>query len=130
MLGFVRGSGRAARRRKSRHPGKGIIPPRPIIVGAAHRLAELAVVGNVDAELALLLDHVGHRGGEDLRIGGIAFAFTDGNRLAHGDEVWRPRQAAGMSGENAIGAAFHDPGSKSYGSYMVVEHTRLRQRIT
>src|SRR5580704_4831120 len=111
MLGFVRGGGRAARRRKSRHPGKGIIPPCPVIVGSAHRLAELAIVGNVDAELALLLDHIRHRRGEALRIGGIAFAFADGNCLAHGDQIRRPRQAAGVGGENAIGTAFHDPGS-------------------
>ena len=107
----MRGGGRASGRRKSRHPGKGVIPPCAVIVGAAHRLAELAVVGNVDAELALLLDHVRNRRGEALRIGGIAFAFADGNRLAHGDQVRRPRQAAGMGGENAIGTAFHDPGS-------------------
>ena len=111
MLGFVRGGGRAARRRKSRHPGKGVIPPCPVIVGAAHRLAELAVVGNVDAELALLLDHIRDRVGEALRIGGIAFAFADGDRLAHGDQIRRPRQAAGVGGENAIGAVLHDPGS-------------------
>src|ERR1700722_9216574 len=111
MLGFVRGGGWAACRRKSRHPGKGVIPPCPVIVGAAHRLAELAVVGNVDAELALLLDHVRNRRGEALRIGGIAFAFADGNCLAHGNEVRRPRQAAGMGGENTIGTMLHDPGS-------------------
>src|ERR1700733_10523493 len=112
MLGFVRGGGGAARRRKSRHPGKSEIPPGPVIVGAAHRLAELAVVGNVDAKLALLLDNIGDRRGEALRIGGIAFAFADGNCLTHGNEVRRPRQAAGMGGENTIGTVLHDPGSK------------------
>src|SRR3984957_17346863 len=72
MLGFVRGGGGAAGRRKSRHPGKGVIPPCPVIVGAAHRLAELAVVGNVDANLALLFAHIGGRRAQGFPISACA----------------------------------------------------------
>jgi len=110
VLGFgcrLDGTGRG----KSRQPREGIIPPGAVVVAAGHRLAELAVVGNVDAEFALRAHHVGDRGGKALRIGGLVGAVAGGARPADGDEIRRPRQTARMGGENAIRAVFHGPGT-------------------
>ena len=105
VLGFVRGRCGAARRRKARHAREGVIPPRAVIVRTGHRFAELAVVGNVDAECTLLRHHIRDRCGQHLRIGAvIRLGFADGDRFAQRDQIGRPRQAAGMRGQNAIGA--------------------------
>jgi hypothetical protein len=72
-----------------------------------HRLAELAVVDNVDAGIALFAYHIGDRTGEAFCVSRVVFALAARPRPVHLDEVRRPRQAAGVGGENPFGAAFH-----------------------
>src|SRR6185437_5591923 len=89
-------------------PGKGIVPPDAVIVVPGHRLAELAIVRNVDAELLLHLDDGPDRTRKTLRISGRLDRFALSARAVDGDEILRPRQAAGMCRDDAIRAALHD----------------------
>ena len=75
-------------------------------VGGVARLRHLAVVDDVDAGLDLLADDLGHRRADRARRAPRLdrHAFLLGEH--HADEVLRPRQAAGMRGEKALGAAF------------------------
>ena len=81
-------------------------------VGGVARLRHLAVVDDVDAGLDLLLDDLGHRRaharGERRRIDRHALLLG----VHHADEIVRPRQAAGVGGEEALGAAFHRASSR------------------
>jgi hypothetical protein len=76
-------------------------------VGRVARLAQLAVVDDVDTRRDLLADDVGHRR-LDARVQRRA---VDGHALFlgehHLDEVGRPRQAARVGGEESFGAALH-----------------------
>ena len=72
LLGFGNGIGR----RKPAHAGKGVVPPHPIVVLRRHRLAEFAVIDDVDADLALLAHDVGDGGGKALCISRIVGAFA------------------------------------------------------
>ena len=69
------------------------------VVGAAL----LAVVDDVDAGGLLLRDHIG----DGLRHGGVQLGAAPlaGHQLVH--HLFRPRQAAGVGGENSLGAAAH-----------------------
>ena len=70
-------------------------------------LAHLAVGDDVDARLALLADHLDdgllHPRGEFVLVDRL---FVE-QIPHHAGEVRRPRQAAGMGGENAVGAPLH-----------------------
>ena len=70
-------------------------------------LAHLAVGDDVDAGLALLADHLDdgllHPRGELVLVDRL---FVE-QIPHHAREVRRPRQAAGMGGENAVGAPLH-----------------------
>jgi hypothetical protein len=91
-------------------------------VGGVARLRHFTVVDDIDAGGDLLLHHLGdggaHARGER---GGV-------NRLAsllgvhHADEVVGPRQAAGMGGEEALGAVFHGPINRDI--HLFVSHPR------
>src|SRR5262249_18755814 len=106
-----------------------IVPPRAVVIARGHRLAELAVVGNVDAEVALPAHHVGNGGSEDLRECGVVHAFACGARPARGDETCRPRQASGMGGEHTIGTASHgSPRPFGNSNGRLLDRLRLRQR--
>jgi hypothetical protein len=76
-------------------------------IGDEPRLAEFAVVDDVDAAFRLLA----HDNIDSLRqprlIGGGVNRFSVLHRLSHGEEIGGAREAAGVGGENAIGAAFH-----------------------
>ena len=76
-------------------------------VGGITRLAHLAVVDDVDTGGCLLAHDLGHRVGHALRqCRGIdRHAFFLG--VHHFDQVVRPRQAAGVGGQKAVGAALH-----------------------
>ena len=76
-------------------------------VGGVGRLAHLAVADDVDAGLDLLGDHLVDRpGGLGLERRGVdeLALFPVEHEV---DQRMRPRQAAGMRGENALGAGFH-----------------------
>jgi hypothetical protein len=70
------------------------------------RFAIFAVIDHVDAEFDLLLYDVGH-GAAQLRGGRWCIERLCAIALDQRKQVWRPRQAAGMCRENAIGAVFH-----------------------
>src|SRR5262249_43098425 len=76
-------------------------------IGDEARLAELAVVDDVDAEVGLpahdLADGEPQPGLERLLVDPLAA----GARPHHVEQVARPRQAARMRGEDAVGAALH-----------------------
>src|SRR3989475_9562327 len=77
-------------------------------VGSVAGLRHLAVADDVDARSGLLVHHVLHRGA-DARAERLVIdrhALFLGVHHAH--EVLRPRQAPGVSGEKAFGAALHD----------------------
>jgi hypothetical protein len=76
-------------------------------VGGVARLRHFAVVDDVDAGLALPPHHLGHRAAHAR----VERRALDRHALLlgihHADEVVRPRQAAGMRGQEALGAADH-----------------------
>ena len=76
-------------------------------IGDEARLAELAVVDHVDAELDLpahdLADGAAQPRGMGLLVDRLALLLG----LDRGEQIGGPRQAADMSGENAIAACFH-----------------------
>ncbi len=77
-------------------------------VGGVTRLAHFAVVDDIDARIDLLADHLIHRGCdatfERLRVHRHAL-FLGEHRP---DQVFRAGQAAGMGGQEPIGAALHE----------------------
>ena len=76
-------------------------------VGGVARLRHFAVVDEVDAGIGLLPDHLGdrraHARGQRRAIDRHAFLLG----VHHPDQIVRPRQAAGVGGQEALGAAFH-----------------------
>src|SRR5207249_11143383 len=83
-------------------PAPRIWPPRAVIHPLRHRLAELAIAGNVDAAVPLAAHHLGHRRPQ----------LTAQRRLIicppRLDQCIRARQTAGMAGQDVVGAAPHD----------------------
>ena len=86
---------------------KGVAPPRPVIDPVPHRLAELTVAGKVDAELFLPPHHVGD-GRSKLRLE-LSFirVFSGGTYAVGFDQRIGARQAAGVTGQNAVVAGPH-----------------------
>jgi hypothetical protein len=85
-------------------------------VGGVARLRQFTVIDQIDAGVGLLLDHLGH-GLTNPRGQGRGidrYAFFLGVHRA--DQVVRPRQATGMGGQKAVGAAQHS----------VILHTGIR----
>jgi hypothetical protein len=83
-------------------------PVEPVLhVGGVARLRHFPVVDDVDAGLALLADHLGDGGANapSQRRAVDRHALLLGIHHAH--EIVRPRQAAGVGGEEAVGAALH-----------------------
>jgi hypothetical protein len=76
-------------------------------VGGVAGLGHLPVVDEVDAGLHLLADDLGHglthARGQRRPIDGHALLFG----VHRADQILGPRQAAGMRGEKALGAAVH-----------------------
>ena len=103
------GIGRNGLRRSRREAGEAVedvIAPSAAVGGRAHGLAELAVVGNVDAG-AFLRQHDLADGGAQPRLQRRFVLSRDGFFRPHGAQVRRPRQAADVGGENAFSASFH-----------------------
>ena len=75
------------------------------LVAVAHeaRLAAFAVVDHVDAEFGLPADDGGDRVFQHARIGLRIDRFAAQFCAHHGDQVGGARQAADVSGENAVG---------------------------
>src|SRR5262249_4687742 len=73
------------------------------------RLAEFAVVDDVDAEIDLLAADLGDRGaqprGMRLLVDRLALFLS----LYDIEQIGGPRQAADVSGENSLGASLHAP---------------------
>src|SRR5512133_3182188 len=78
-----------------------------INVGDEARLAELAVVDDVDAEIDLLAHDLGDRGAQPRRVR----LFVDGFALLSGlhdvEQIGGTRQTADMGGENSARASLH-----------------------
>jgi hypothetical protein len=83
-----------------------VVAPSAAIRGRAHGLAELAVVGNINAG-AFLREHDLADGRAQPRLH-CGFVFGAAGFLRpHGAQVGWPRQTADMGGENSFGASFH-----------------------
>src|SRR5262249_16171822 len=86
-------------------------PPGAEIDRAAHRLAELAIIDDVDAAGGLAADHVrncGSQARQELVVRRVVPVECD--------EIGRPRQAADVGGENAVSAALHGIDSRPQSS--------------
>ena len=68
------------------------------------RLAEFTVVDNVDPDIGLLAHHLGHRLAQPGGVGGIIATIATRAGSDHLDHIVGPRQTAGVSRENPIGA--------------------------
>ena len=84
-----------------------IAPPRAVLHALGHRLAELTVSGDVDADIALTTHHLRHRLSERLLIRRVVDRFAGFVRAMHGDQPVRARQAADMAGGDMVTAGFH-----------------------
>ena len=96
-------------RREAGDAVEDVISPSAPVGGRAHGLAELAVVGNVDAHVFLRA----HDFTDGRAQPGLQRRFVlrrDGFFRPHGAQVRRPRQAADMGGKNAFSASFHKKG--------------------
>src|SRR5207249_632268 len=86
---------------------EGIAPPRAVVHAVAHGLAELAVAGNVDADLAL----TPHDGGDGIAEPALEVRLVRCRaRLAGAiglDQLVGARQAPHVRGEDAITAVPH-----------------------
>ena len=78
-------------------------------IGGVARLRHFAVVDVVDAGVGLLLHHLRHRFAHARVERGAIDRHALFLGVHHADEVVRPRQAAGVGGQEALGAASHDP---------------------
>ncbi len=80
----------------------------PILdIGGVARLRHFAVVDDIDAGRSLLAHHLGDRRADARRERGGLDRHALLLGVHHADEIVRPRQAAGMGGEEALGAALH-----------------------
>ena len=93
-------------RREAGDAVEDVIAPSAPVGGRAHGLAELAVVGNVDAHV-FLRAHDFADGRAQPRLQRHFVLRRDGFFRPHGAQVRRPRQAADMGGKNAFSASFH-----------------------
>src|SRR5699024_1451158 len=85
-------------------PVEDVRPPGAVVDGRAHQVPVLAVVGQGDADLALLGDDVHHRLAEDLaelvgRCGGEP-VLSDGAGGVGGDQLGAAREGTGVGGED------------------------------
>jgi hypothetical protein len=81
---------------------------KPLAQVEKERLALLlAIVADVDADLALLRHHAAHRVPPKPRDLGWIDLVTASALRVEPRQLLRSRQAAGVSGENAVGAALH-----------------------
>ena len=85
-------------------------PPGPVVVAVAHRVAELAVVDEVDPELALLGDDVRDRLGELGLVARLVVELAQAALQVERDELLRPRQAARVAGQDPIRHRCSPPG--------------------
>ena len=88
-------------------PRPGIALPRAVIDRAGRRLAELAVIDDVDADRRLARRDLAHGIGKPRGIFlGVEIRARDLGAVDL-DQPLGPRQAAGVRGENSVGAALH-----------------------
>ena len=80
--------------------------PRPRI-GHPVELAVLAVADDVDAGVGLLAHDLGDGALHPRRERGLVVGLAELLGVEHRDQIGRPRQAAGVGGEDAAGAALH-----------------------
>jgi hypothetical protein len=94
-------------RLKSVEPLESIVPPDPIVVSLAHGLAVLAIVQNIDSNLALLLNNARDSGGKASGIRPLVAALGFGPLPVQLNKLSRSRQAADMRRQNPIRATPH-----------------------
>jgi hypothetical protein len=82
----------------------GIAPPRAVIDPLRHRLAELAVAGDVDAGLLLAAHDIADSGAEGRRECRLVDRLVLVKGAVGFDQLVGTRQAAGMAGEDVIAA--------------------------
>jgi hypothetical protein len=78
-------------------------------IGDEARLAELAVIDDVDAEIDLLADNLGDRGAQARGVRLLVDRLAPLPRLHNIEQIGGTRQAADMSGENSLAASLHFP---------------------
>src|SRR5260370_27787942 len=76
-------------------------------LGDEARLAELAVVDDVDAQLDLLVHDLGDRPAQPRGVRLLVHALALLLGLDHVEQIGGTRQAADMGGENSLGASLH-----------------------
>src|SRR5208282_6590582 len=85
-----------------------VAAPRAVIDALPHRLAELAVARDVDAEIPLMAHDIANCRAKPLLkfgLGACPISFAEPVGL---DQIVGARQAAGMAGQDAVGAGSHD----------------------
>ena len=97
----------AGRKIESAEAAPGVAPPRAVLHALGHRLAELAVTGDVDAEIALTADDLRHRRPQRLLERRLIDRFAGLVGAVRRDQPVRARQAADMAGRDMVGAGFH-----------------------
>src|SRR3972149_4910041 len=102
-----------ARRGGVRGAREGVDPPAAVVDGLGRRLAELAIAGDVDADLRLLAHDVGHGGAQARRQRCVVEGPAGGARFAprpvHLDEAFGPGQAPRVAGQYLALAAHVAP---------------------
>jgi len=76
-------------------------------IGRVAWLGKFAVVDQVDTRIGLPLHHFGDRSAHPRRKGLRVYRHAFFLGVHHADQVFRPRQAARVRGEKALGASFH-----------------------
>src|SRR3984893_13762891 len=80
-----------------------------VYVGDEARLAEFAVINDIDAELDLPVDNFFHRLAQAAGMRCRFATFLGSFGRHYFQEVGRPRQTAGMRGGDSVAAALHLP---------------------
>src|SRR5262249_22609008 len=88
-------------------PLKCVIPPRAVMHTVGDRFSELAVVGDIDAELALMPHDICYRRGEQFPESRLIARLTGFLLAVRLDKRVRTRQTADMAGQDTIGAVAH-----------------------
>src|SRR5262249_30333672 len=84
-----------------------VAPPRAVVHALAHGLAVLAVAGDVAAGGLLPAHDVLHGQTQSILIAGLVLRLARLPAAVQLDQLVRPRQAAGVAGEDPLLAALH-----------------------
>src|SRR4029077_477788 len=88
-------------------PIEAVAPPSPVVDLVAHRFAELAITGHIDADGPLLAHHVRHRRLEVILEAPVVGCLPGVARPIGLDQVVGTREAAGVAGQDMVVARAH-----------------------